>query len=273
MKKEIRNFIIGSLYVVADFIFRGLHNKNIGKTRIIVFHHIDSLDIFESLISKISLKYNVISFEDYVRGNISKSKVNVIISLDDGYESWYLYGLPIFNKYNIKPILSVNSDFIGLNVCDAKVYCKNNIKTWQENSLDWDELRVLYDNGAMICGHSWSHIDMISNALTFECKVGNIQKDKNRLEEKIGTDIDCFTYPFGRYNSESLSIVSNLGFKFAFTSDSNFISPDNFPYQIPRTNIGMRNHFVAFGYIEGWGEWLTKQASNIRKLSANRGES
>ncbi|GLO59657.1 hypothetical protein MACH09_01650 [Vibrio sp. MACH09] len=263
MKSKFRYILIASLYFLSYFFPR---KKHFGKTKIIVFHHIDNPVQFEEVINKLSRKYNFISFEDYISGNIDKRKINLIFSLDDGYESWFTYGRPIFNSFNISPILSINSDFMNLDKKDSFAYCKNHINTWPEKALSWQQLNELNSSSVLISSHGLEHVDMICHNLSYLNKVNCVSNDKLYLEEKLGCKIKAFTYPYGRYNSDSIDIIKGLNFDFAFTSDSGFLSDEQFPYKIKRTNIGMRGYYVTCGFIEGFDEVLTSISSRVRKL-------
>ncbi|MCZ4310106.1 MULTISPECIES: polysaccharide deacetylase family protein [Vibrio] len=266
MKNKIKRFICGFLYCISEVLFKGKHNKNKGKTRILVFHHIDHPKRFDKALEKISSRYNLISWDDYLNGNLSKSRVNVIISLDDGYESWFTHGLPVFIKYNVKPILSINSDFIGLDEGESFHYCQNHINTWGEKSLSWEQLIELKKHGSTIFSHSHYHTDMKDPNIELSFKRDAILKDKVKIIEKINVDVSGFTYPYGCYSDLSVTLVGELGFKYALTSDSNFLSSGQFPLLIGRTNVGMRHWIVVFSYIEGWSERLTNCMFKIRRI-------
>lgn len=264
MKKQLRNFIISMLYVICKFFLPRIYTNNHGKTRVLVFHHLDEKKRFERLIDKISKHYNLISLDDYIKGNVALDRINIIISLDDGYRSWYTVGAPIFRQYNITPVLAINSGFIGIDDELAKVYCKNNIKTWYEEPLSWNELRELVLDGAYVCSHTTSHIDLTSKVISLDEKIGEAIYDKKTLEQQLGIEISGLTYPFGRYDKDSCTVAASGGFEYGFTSNSAFLDKACFPYEIPRTNVGMRHWITAFGYIEGWPEKLTKWAGFFR---------
>ena len=81
--------------------------------RILVFHGIDkdgktsynsrffSLDYFESFISFISEKYNIISLDDYYAKKFKPNTLNIAITFDDGYLNNINYAVPILEKYKI----------------------------------------------------------------------------------------------------------------------------------------------------------------------------
>jgi len=254
------------IFLFVDVFFPNVHRRNKGLTRILVFHHLDEPARFERMLQKISKRYNVISFEQYLKNQISTEKINVILSFDDGYESWFNNGSNIFTKFNVKPILSINSDFIDMDIHESKNYCVDNINTWPEKALTWEEVLKLYNSGAYICGHSHEHVDLTSDNVDRGKKTDFVHKDKELIEDIIKNKIYSFTYPYGRYDTESFSILKECGYKYGFTSDSGFLHSNQFPYKIKRTNVGMRHYLVVFSFIEGWSEYITYITKRVRGL-------
>lgn len=266
MKSNVKNLIATLIFFFVDVFFPKIHKRNKGETRILVFHHLDEPVRFKKVIMKLSTRYNLISFNDYLSNNISKEKVNVIISFDDGYESWYQNGSEIFIEYNVKPILSINSDFIGLDGSSAHQYCVTNINTWPERSLTWDQVIELRDLGAYICGHAHTHIDLTERCTEQALKGELISKDKELLEENLNITIEAFTYPYGRFDDSTVKFMIESDYKLAFTSNSGFLHKSQFPYKIKRTNVGMRHYFVVYSYVEGWSEFITDVMKKTRNL-------
>jgi len=113
IKSRVRAYLAGVLCLVFRVLAPWRESKNKGKTRVLVFHHIDDGKLFDGILRRLSKRYHILSFEDYVQGLKSTSRMNVIIALDDGYRSWYEIARPLFQAYHIKPLLFVSSDFIG----------------------------------------------------------------------------------------------------------------------------------------------------------------
>ena len=134
IKSRVKVFIATVLYVLCDNFFQRNGCSSRGKTRVLVFHHIDDPKRFESIIRVLSVRYHVIDFKDYICGKKSNEKLNVIVALDDGYLSWYEEALKIFEKYKVKPLLFVSSGFIEISDENAKQFCldciKNMARTW-----------------------------------------------------------------------------------------------------------------------------------------------
>ena len=263
MKKYIRILLISALYLINKINpFKTCHK---GKTRILVYHHVDKCDKYNSVLRRISDKYNIISFKDYVEGKVLSERINVIISLDDGYESWFSCASKVFNELDIQPILSVNSDFIGLSSKYAEKYCKENIWTWPEKAMNWEQLLEMRAKGAYVCSHALTHVDLTCSSISRVDKMRLIEMDRDFLQNRLGCIVDGFTYPYGRYDKCAIDLVESIGFSYAFTSDSGFLDKSQFPFEIKRTNVGMRGYITTCALIEGWGDFLTKISCFIRK--------
>ncbi|RBJ77311.1 hypothetical protein C3L29_031050, partial [Pseudomonas sp. MWU12-2534b] len=149
IKSRLRVFLSLVLFTLAKIIpFYSKEYK--GKTRVILFHHIDTQRQFEKIVKKLSEKYNLIGFDDYLAGKKNPSKLNLILAFDDGYLSWKTNAYPVLKKYCVRPLFFLNSDFVDLGIEDAHRYCENVIHTWAEPSLTWKDVQELFSYGAEI---------------------------------------------------------------------------------------------------------------------------
>lgn len=265
---QIKNKIKRLILIIYLFIGR---KNNSGKdktsrTRVLVFHHIDKPKRFEKIISSFKKKYNFISFEQYLRGEVDKKNINLILAFDDGYKSWFSVGEPIFKKYNIKPLLFVNSDFIDLDRSGAHEYCVSNINTWKEDSLSWSDLLALNNIGCEIGGHTLKHTDLTKKDTDHEYITNSIIKDKANIDLKLHQNTRIFAYPYGRWNKDSIKTSCSAGYKYSFTSDSGWLEDSKSNYKLLRTNVGMRTPLVARSFVEGCSEILTSDVARIKSF-------
>lgn len=263
-KSNIRHLLI------LFYLFIGRNSKfgGKGKTRVLVFHHLDKPARFEKIITSLKKNYNFISFEDFISGNVCKDKINLLVAFDDGYKSWHVFGAQIFKKHKIQPMLFVNSDFIGLICEDAYKYCQKHINTWREESLTWIQLQELKKIGCTIGGHCLEHTDLTD----FKLKQGDVgellQKDKKKISEELDQDTNIFAYPYGRWNDSVVGEVSTTDYRYAFTSDSGYLDDSDSDLKLKRTNVGMRSSWIAHAYAAGCAERLTSDMAKLRAISS-----
>lgn len=265
LKSRLRAYIATGIYLLIDLFFPHIHRCNWGQTRVLVFHHLDKPAVFKKGLMKLKKRYNIISFNQYLSGKVAADKVNVIISFDDGYASWHTYGLHLFRDFKICPLFFVNSDFVDADDLASLSYCNFRIKTWPERSIAWGELHAFMQMGFEIGGHCHGHTDLAGKHDEMFKSI-MIVNDRKLIAEKLGCSPRSFAYPYGRYDELAVKLVAAAGYQYAFTSDSGFLSREQFPFKLKRTNVGMRPSVVMCAFVEGWSERLTLGAERLRKL-------
>lgn len=262
IKSNLRHFLI----LIFSIIGRNTESGSQGKTRVLVFHHLDKPDRFEKTITALKKRYNFVSFKDFLSGNVCKEKINLIVAFDDGYKSWFTSGARIFKKQSIRPMLFVNSDFIGLVSEDAYEYCNKHINTWKEESLTWIQLQELKKIGCTIGGHCLEHTDLTDCKLKQDDVCEILQKDKKKISEELDQDTNIFAYPYGRWNESVVGAVSATDYRYAFISDSGYLDDSDSDLKFKRTNVGMRSSWIALAYAAGCAERLTSDMAKLRAI-------
>ena len=264
VKLYIRRSIILILYLLGRFFYKSNFKKNAGKTRIIVFHHIDSNEKFDRIINRLSNKYNIISFEDWVNSNISSVSINLIISMDDGYLSWYDKAFPVFIKYNVKPLMFLSTNLIDLNADDSYHFCESKIYTWPEKSLSTNQINEFIESGFFLGSHGNEHLNAIkTSSLYFE---RDLLSSNKILYDKFKFTNKFFAYPFGLYKESLFPILTKNKIHYAFTCDSGFIDDSPSNYELKRTNVGMRSPLLCSAFVEGYFEYYLKIVHFIRSF-------
>jgi len=264
LKSQARAYLAYFLFVCAKATPKRFHAPTAGKTRVLVFHHIDKPDRFRSILKILKAHYNLISYSDYVNGHKASDRLNIVIALDDGYRSWFTAGLPIFLELGIRPLLFINSDFVGLNEDAAKKYCRDCILTWPEASLSWDQVKALVAAGAEVGGHSHRHTNLTKAEPSAVAAV--VRSDRLAIAAQLGCTPRLFAYPFGLYNSAVQNTLKHSGYEFAFTSDSSYLEKEDDPFLLKRTNVGLRRPLLVQAIAEGWADRITAFMASIRRI-------
>ncbi len=148
-----------------------------------------------------------------------KNERKMLITVDDGFTSFYQNAWPFLKKENIPFILFVNTREVG-----------------SSGYMNWDQIReVSKSNLAHIGNHSHSHEYMV------DWKIDEIKKDITKsidiFEKELGYKSMFFSYPFGEYSLEFRSLVAELGFKYAFGQHSGVIDLTKNNFELPRYPI------------------------------------
>jgi peptidoglycan/xylan/chitin deacetylase (PgdA/CDA1 family) len=243
-----------------------IKSEHIGKTKIIVFHHLINNKKFAKIVNHIHSKYNVISFDDYLIGRVSPININIIISIDDGYKSVIKGGLDIFKKLKIKPLIFINSDFISLNRAEATKYCHKKMYTIAEEAMSWNDINELISAGCEIGSHGLKHYNL-SNIEDYSELEYLIKTDTRIIRENTNFDTRSFAYPFGLYNQNAIQVVERCSIKYGFTSDPGFLEDSKSNLALKRSNIGIRSLSVVDSIINGYSDQITYYVSKIRNLA------
>ncbi len=169
-------------------------------------------------INKAEIKFiNIKKFEKMMETNINENYL--LLTIDDGFESFYKNAWPILKKRKIPFILFVSTREVG----------KYGYMTWEQiKEIDTSDIGT-------IGNHSHSHeylIDWENN------KVEDDLKNSIKIFQKeLGYSPKIFSYPFGEYSSSLKKIVSEMNFEFAFGQHSGVIDVTKDFLELPRFPI------------------------------------
>ena len=170
------------------------------------------------LIKKDNIKFiNPSNFEKELNNN--KKERKILITIDDGYQSFYDNAWPILKKDKIPFILFVSTREVG-----------------KKGYMSWDNIREIEKFDFVEIGnHSHSHDYLID----FEGhKIKNdLVTSINIFKEELGKNSLFFSYPFGEYSINLKNIVIDLGFKYAFGQHSGVTDYTKNLFEMPRFPI------------------------------------
>jgi len=182
--------------------------------------------------------YKTISFKDL--NNLNKGFKYFIITFDDGYEDVHDNALPIMKKYGFHSICYFVTSLIGqYNVWDLDQKNFNKLKL-----MDVDKISSWLNNGMDIGAHSATH----QNLTTLDSikKKIEIENPKKYFNDTFSINVESFSYPFGRYDEESLDLVKN-NYNNAVTTHRSRYKIDKFHKHIlPRIPINKSTNIFKF---------------------------
>lgn len=170
--------------------------------------------------------YKTVSCEEvlnYLNGQGELPEKPVMLTVDDGFESFYAYMYPLLKRYGCKAVISPMGECI-----DA--FSANEDHNLDYSYLTWEELKEMNDTDLVEIGnHTYNlHSDKKGRVGCGRKKGESDEKYREILEEDIGkmqkeikqyTGKDCFifTYPYGKISEGSKEVLEDMGFKVIFT--------------------------------------------------------
>lgn len=148
----------------------------------------------------------------------------IAIHFDDAYESVYTHAYPQLKSRNW-PF----SIFVATEAIDKKF---NGYMTWQQ-------LTEVAEYGAEIGGHSVSHTHLVRRldgewSWQWRSRVSNeIDAGIIRIQEKLGTQVELFAYPYGEFNDDLVKMLEKRNV-YGLAQHSGAVGPLTNFYAIPR---------------------------------------
>ncbi|MGA9308613.1 MAG: polysaccharide deacetylase family protein [Candidatus Sulfotelmatobacter sp.] len=115
----------------------------------------------------------------------------VAITFDDGYCDFYRHAFPALNQYGFSATVFLPTAYIG----DRPVQFKG------KDCLTWGEVRELNNHGILFGSHTVTHPqlrELSASAINVE-----IRDSKTAIEEKLGSAVDSFAYPYAFPQTDS----------------------------------------------------------------------
>ncbi len=150
--------------------------------------------------------------------NIPKTKKEILITIDDAFESFYVEAWPYLKKNKIPFILFVSTEPVG-----------------KRGYMTWEQIKEIESSDfAYIGHHSHTHeylIDVGNQEFILDIETAN----KIFLRE-LGYVPSLFSYPFGEYSKFMKDYISK-NFKYAFGQHSGVIDLNKDKFELPRFPI------------------------------------
>lgn len=153
----------------------------------------------------------------------------VVLTFDDGCESFYDITFPILEKFNFPSTIYPVAGYFGKYASWSKI---NNpdLKILSKSMLV--ELNKL---GVEIGAHTMDHVKLTHQKR--RDAITQIKDSKETLEQLLGENICSFAYPHGNFNEEIIEITREAGFTNALTCVANYAEEAESVFEIPRKYI------------------------------------
>ena len=209
---------------------------------VLMYHHISTADrelnvypdIFEDQLKVLSRKgWKTLSGKEFLfflENRKERPKKCVLMTFDDGFADNYVYAYPILQKYNMKAMLFVSTNFIE----DADIKRDSFVPlshnpAWElafterrsEVMCTWKELEEMDKSGFFdIQSHGLSHNtpDYMQRG-EYKELADDLSGGKAVLENRLSKEVLHFAWPKGHYDNEGIKIAEELGYKALYTTE------------------------------------------------------
>lgn len=141
---------------------------------------------------------------------IGSSKKPIVLTFDDGYEDFYTQAQPILEKNGFIGTIFIIRDFVG-----------------RPEYATQDQIDKMVKAGMEIGSHSVSHKNLATSSM-------EITK-KQIFDSKL--DATTFCYPSGKFNTDTIDLVKEAGYKIAVTTQPGIVDQDSNLLELPRVRM------------------------------------
>ena len=175
--------------------------------------------------------------------DLPKNKKKILITIDDGFKSFYEEAWPYLRKNEIRFILFVSTQPVG-----------------KRGYMTWEQIREIEKSDfALIGHHSHTHDYLIDKS--DEEFISDIEKANSIFLNKIGYIPFVFSYPFGEYSKFMKDYISK-NFELSFGQHSGIIDVNKDKFELPRFPINEN-----YGEIKRFKSIINYAPLEYKKLS------
>lgn len=150
--------------------------------------------------------------EDYIEGKINLPSKSVVITVDDGDDSFFELAVPIIQKYNAKATSFIITSWYG--------YRANN-----------KQANISYQSHSD-CMHEGANGKGVMISWTYD----KIMEDVKQSSKTLGGST-VFCYPFGHYNDLDKKVLKDAGYRLAFTTEGGRVYKGSDKFALPRVRM------------------------------------
>ena len=147
-----------------------------------------------------------------------KKKKKILITIDDGFKSFYTEAWPYLKENKIPFILFVSTEPVGKN-----------------GYMNWDQIKEIEKSDFGYIGHH-SHTHEYLIDMNEQDFINDIETATKIFKDKLGYVPSIFSYPFGEYSLFMKKYISK-NFKIGFGQHSGVIDLNKDKYELPRFPI------------------------------------
>lgn len=253
------------LLIGVTLLMPALHASRDGRlfadqVAVLMYHHVHDTDVSSSTISSQLLEdqltylrergYSFITlrqFESFMEG-ASVPDNAVLVTFDDGYESFYSHAFPILDKLNVPAVSFVITD----RQADPQSY--------QPPFMSVGQIKELTSSRPGFISAQCHTDSMHSNAetpyMTTRLTVNGVRETEDEYRRRLIADtqacirqmsplgpepVNAMAYPYGVFDDLSSRLMGEAGIEYAFSIVPEMVTRGRNPLQLPRINAGSPN--------------------------------
>jgi poly-beta-1,6-N-acetyl-D-glucosamine N-deacetylase PgaB len=181
--------------------------------------------------------YQTISVQqllDFADNGTPLPEKSVMITFDDGCQSFYSYVFPLLKKYEMHAVLSVIGTY-------SEQYSNIDDHNPEYAYVTWDEIAEMSASGYVDIGNHTYDMHMVGQRKGCSMKKGedeekyrallteDLTKAQDKIAEATGSAPVLFTYPYGSYCKKAREVVREMGFRISLGCEEkvNYLSPSD----------------------------------------------
>ncbi len=161
----------------------------------------------------------------FLSGQEALPAKSVVITVDDGHESFYRLAFPLLRKHGVPVTLFVPSDAVGT-----------------RETLTWEQLQEMVATGLVdVQAHSKSARNLVERApgdsdLAYRRGLEvEVQAPRKAIEQRLpGVTVTHFAFPFGQANASLLDTLQRNAFELGLTGQPGSNAFFTHPFQLQR---------------------------------------
>lgn len=174
----------------------------------------------------------------YISGGKKVDKNYIVLTFDDGCETFYEVVFPILESFNFPSTIYPVAGCLGKTANWGK---KRNPEL---KILTQNRITELYGLGVEIGAHTMDHPKLTQISLDEAAK--QIKDSKDHLEHIIGDRVNSFAYPHGDYDNLLIELVKKAGFTSGMTCLHAYAQKATSVFEIPRKYITYFDNLSTF---------------------------
>lgn len=158
---------------------------------------------FKEIINRLKNdNYASVTLSSALKKQLDYSKKNILITFDDGFKNVLDHGIPLIEEAGFKSTVFCISGFIG-KTSTWDIYGKN-------DHLDKQDLRCLSNSDHEIGSHTHTHANL--TFLSTKDLHEELYTSKSILEDIIGKEVMCVSFPFGSWSNKVWDVAQSIGY-------------------------------------------------------------